>query len=113
MYHLQIISRDAMDVQAAVREAIETERIKSFEIDRIRGGLRIRHKKFKGDVQFARTPGPTLVTVRSPNPDNEWQLLTAFIGRLVYHFGDAITGINLQVGGGPPPKSPKRRARKK
>lgn len=112
MYHLQIISRDTADVQAEVREAIETERIKSFEIDRIRGGLRIRHKKFKGDVQFTRTSGPLLVTVRSPNADSEWQLLTAFIGRLVYHFADAINGINIQIAA-EPSKPKKKRARAK
>jgi len=116
MVHLQLIGRDAADIGALVRSAIEEERIKSFEIARIRGGLRIRHKKFRGEVRFARTEGPVMVTVRSPDRSKEWQLLEAFIGRLTYHFASAIAGINIQLESDEPPptrRRPKRRARAK
>ena len=115
MVHLQLIGRDAADIGALVRSAIEEERIKSFEIARIRGGLRIRHKKFRGEVRFARTEGPVMVTVRSPDRSKEWQLLEAFIGRLTYHFANAIAGINIQLESDEPvPKSrTKRRPRAK
>jgi hypothetical protein len=99
MYHLQIITREAVDVQAEVMSAIRDERMRSFEIDRIRGGLVLRHKKFRGDVRFLKTPGPLMITVRGPD---EWQLLDAFIGRLVYHFADTIRGINIQLDAAPP-----------
>ena len=111
MVHLQLISRDAADIGALVRSAIEEERIKSFEIARIRGGLRIRHKKFRGEVRFARSEGPVLVTVRSPDRSKEWQLLEAFIGRLTYHFAGAIAGINIQLESEEPAPAPRARRR--
>jgi hypothetical protein len=107
MYHLQIITREADDVQAAVVAAIREGRTVSFEIEGVRGGLRLRHKKFKGDVRFLKTPGPFMITVRGAD---EWKLLDAFIGRLVYHFAGSIRGINIQLDA--PPPSPKKRARR-
>ena len=116
MYHLQIITREAgdhADVQAAVLAAIREGRMVSFEIDRVRGGVRLRHRKFKGDVRFLKTAGPLMITVRSPDPAGEWQLLDAFIGRIVYHFADSIRAINIQLDGIPAPtKSARRTARK-
>ncbi|HSA54146.1 MAG TPA: hypothetical protein VLE53_00515 [Gemmatimonadaceae bacterium] len=113
MYHLQIITRetgDHADVQAAVLAAIREGRMVSFEIDRVRGGVRLRHRKFKGDVRFLKTEGPLMITVRSPDPAGEWQLLDAFIGRIVYHFADSIRGINIPLDGMPAgPKKPARR----
>lgn len=112
MYHLQIITREADDVQAAVVAAIREGRMVSFEIEGVRGGLRLRHKKFKGDVRFLKTPGPFMITVRGAD---EWKLLDAFIGRLVYHFAGSIRGINIQLDAPPPPakKRARRVARKK
>ena len=112
MYHLQIITRetgDHADVQAAVLAAIREGRMVSFEIDRVRGGVRLKHRKFKGDVRFLKTAGPLMITVRSPDPAGEWQLLDAFIGRIVYHFADSIRGINIQLDGLPAPKKTARR----
>lgn len=113
MYHLQIITREAgdhADVQAAVLAAIREGRMVSFEIDRIRGGVRLKHRKFKGDVRFLKTAGPLMITVRSPDPAGEWQLLDAFIGRIVYHFAGSIRGINIQLDGMPAPKKAARRS---
>lgn len=112
MYHLQIITRetgDHTDVQAAVLAAIREGRMVSFEIDRVRGGVRLRHRKFRGDVRFLKTAGPLMITVRSPEPAGEWQLLDAFIGRIVYHFADSIRAINIQLDGMPAPKKTARR----
>jgi hypothetical protein len=96
MVHLQIISRNAADVQAALRSAIEEQRMTTFEIERIRGGLRLRHKRFRGEVRFHPTDGPLLVTVRSPKSNNEWQLLSAFIGRLADRFRDQVSSVSIQ-----------------
>jgi hypothetical protein len=95
MVHLQIISRNDADVQGVLRAAIEEGSMKTFEIARIRGGLRLRHKRFRGEVRFARSDGPLLVTVRSPKSVDEWQLLTALIGRLADRFRDQISSISL------------------
>ncbi len=96
MVHLQLISRAGEDLRAVIREAIEEGHIKSFEIARIRGGLRIQHKKFQGEIRFEPTDGPLLVTVRCRDRTKEWQLLSAFLGRVADHFKDEVIAINMQ-----------------
>lgn len=96
MVHLQLISREGDDLRAVIRSAIEEGHIKSFEIARIRGGLRIRHRKFQGEIRLDPTAGPLLVSVRCRDRTKEWQLLSAFIGRLADHFKDEIIAINMQ-----------------
>jgi len=110
LVHLQIISRNAADVQAELRTAIEEQHMTTFEIEGLRGGLRLRHKRFRGEVWFLPSggSGPALVTVRSRLPNEEWQLLTALIGRLADRFKNQIAGINIQLESGEVPK-PKRR----
>lgn len=115
MIHVQIISRGAADVQAELRAAIEEQRMTTFEIEGLRGGLRLRHKRFAGEVRFRRDGrgGPELVSVRSRRPNEEWQLLSAFIGRLSDRFRDRIAGINIQLEPDEPPKKATRRKKAK
>jgi hypothetical protein len=112
MVHVQIVGRNGPNLQAELRTAIAEERIRSFEVTQVRGGLRLRHKRYPGELRLEQTPGPLLVTVRCRPPSQEWQLLSAFIGRLADHFKDEISGINIQLE--PNEAEPKkRRPRKK
>lgn len=99
MVHLQIISRDGSDVQAELRAAIQEQRMTTFEIEGIRGGMRLRHKRFKGEVHFlpTRAGAPALLSVRSKLANEEWQLLSALIGRLADRFRSQIVSINMQL----------------
>jgi hypothetical protein len=94
--HLQLLSRTGAQLDTLIRTAIAHESIKSFEVARVKGGLRIRHKKHLGEVRFSRTPGPLLATLVCKNRSKEWQLLEAFVGRLSYHFKNDIAAINIQ-----------------
>lgn len=111
MIHLQIISRDSADVQAELRAAIEEQRMTTFEIEGLRGGLRLRHKRFAGEVRFRRDgpAGPELVSVKSRLASEEWQLLSALIGRLSDRFRGQIAAINIQLEADEPAKKPRRR----
>jgi hypothetical protein len=113
MVHMQILSRNAQDVQAELRSAIEEKRMTTFEIEGIRGGLRLRHKRFRGEVRFLRSgrAGPALVSVQSRLPNEEWQLLSALIGRLADRFKNQIAGINIQLESDEPPKMRGRKRR--
>ena len=111
MVHLQIISRGDADIQAEIRSAIEEERMKTFEIVRLRGGLRLRHKRFRGEVHFIKSEGPLLITVRSSKGADEWQLLSALIGRLADRFRDQISSINISFEVKAAPKKKSRKGR--
>jgi hypothetical protein len=97
MIHLQVIPRVAEDLKPLIRAAIKDGRIRSFYVDRVKGGLRLKHQKHPGRVQIESSKGPLLCTVLCKASDQEWQLLDAFVGRLVYHFRADIAGINIQL----------------
>ena len=96
MIHTQLISRNSENLQTLIRQAITEGKIKSFQIAKVAGGLKITHKKHKGSIKFANTKGLLLATISCKNPTKEWQLLEAFIGRLAYHFSDELAAINIQ-----------------
>lgn len=97
MIHLQLMPRNGDNLQSLIRQAIADDKIRSFDVAGVRGGLRIRHKKHLGEIHFERSKGPTLVTIMCKNRTKEWQIFEAFIGRLVYHFPDEIAAINIQM----------------
>lgn len=54
------------------------------------------HNTYHGWIRFQHCLGGTMVAlVQAKNADEEWQLLTSFIGFLDRHFRDSIANINL------------------
>jgi hypothetical protein len=96
MIHLQIISRGGDNLQSLIRGAIASGSIKSFEVARVQGGLKIKPKKHQGIIALTKSPGPLLATLVCKNRTREFQLLEAFIGRLAYHFKNEISSVNIQ-----------------
>ena len=80
-----------------IRTAINGGQIRSFQIDRVRGGLQISHKKYLGIIKFQRTPGPLVATIQCKNRKREWQIFEAFMGRIADHFTDQIAAVNIQM----------------
>ncbi len=113
MVHVQIVGRHGPTLQTELRSAIAEGRIRSFEVTQVRGGVRLQHKRYPGELRLEQTPGPLLVTVRCRPPSKEWQLLSAFIGRLADHFKDEISSINIQLEPNEEPAKKKPRARRK
>ena len=97
MIHTQLISRNGENLQSMIRSAIAEGQIKSFETAKVKGGVRLTHKKHPGTINLAKTKGPLVATISCTNPDKEWQLLEAFVGRLAYHFPKEIASINIQL----------------
>lgn len=97
MIHLQLVSRNGDNLRSLIRQAINDEKIKSFEVAQVKGGLRIKHKKHLGEIRIARTRVPLVATLVCKNRSKEWQLLEAFVGRLSYHFKNEIAAINIQM----------------
>lgn len=99
MIHVQLLSRNGANLQSLIRSAIANGQIKSFETAKVVGGLRLAHKKHPGFINIEKTKGPLLVTISCTNPDKEWQLLEAFVGRIAYHFSNEVAAINVQLEG--------------
>lgn len=97
MINIQAVSRDGENLQSLLRTAIKEGHIKSFKVVQVKGGLRIKHKKHQGVICLEHRNGVFLATLSCKNKDKEWQLLEAFIGRLVYHFKSEMAAINLQL----------------
>lgn len=96
MIHVQIIGHGGVNLQSLIRTAIVEGQIKSFETAKVKGGLKITHKKHLGSISMTRTSGPLIAVVKCNNKGREWQLLETFVGRLTYHFQSKIAAINIQ-----------------
>ena len=96
MIHLQIVNRGGNHLQKSLRAAIASRKITSFKTARVKGGLKITHKKYLGAIDITPAKGLLLADVSCKNPTKERQLLEAFIGRLAYHFANEIASINMQ-----------------
>jgi hypothetical protein len=53
------------------------------------------HKRYHGSVSLRHGNDET-VTAQVRSPDQEWQMLSAFLGWLNRHFGDQVTAVNIQ-----------------
>ena len=53
------------------------------------------HKRYKGSVSLRHGDDET-VTAQVRSPDQEWQMLSAFLGWLNRHFGDRVTAVTIQ-----------------
>ena len=96
MIHIQVVPQADEDLKGMLRAAITEGRIKSFEIARVRGGLRVIHKRYNGRVDLDQKNGILTAKLSCHNRDDEWQLVQAFVGRLIYHFRDHIVTLDIQ-----------------
>src|SRR5436190_10431069 len=94
--HLQIVRRADANLQSLIRAAIASDKIRSFEVAQVKGGLKITHTRHLGSISMTRKKGLLIATVACNNRAREWQLLQAFVGRLAYHFSNEIAAINIQ-----------------
>lgn len=53
------------------------------------------HNKYKGKVKFHKSIGGVVVAQLKANSEDEWQLLSSFIGFLDRYFRDIISNINI------------------
>jgi hypothetical protein len=80
-------------------------------------GRKISHVKYPGWINWSNCDGAITCEVLSPRrPNEEWQLMHAFLGRLAARFAPSIIAINIQfpMDSEPPGNTPtKRRGAKK
>ena len=77
-------------------------------------GRKVLHKNsaYPGWMNWSMSEGIITCEVLSPNkPGREWQLFSAFLGRLADRYADRIVAINVQFPGSGPFDAPPRRRR--
>jgi hypothetical protein len=95
MIRLQIIERTGANLHRTIVDAMRTGDLRTF-VARKRGRT-IHHKSKPGWLNWAESDGLIRCEVLSPHkPGYEWQLFSAFLGRLADRFADRIVAINVQ-----------------
>jgi len=63
---------------------------------RVRNSAKWRHKRFKGWVKLGRGLSEIVTAeVHTQSADQDWQLLSAFLGFVDRHFGDKVLVITI------------------
>jgi hypothetical protein len=108
MIRFQIIERTGANLHKTLVEAMRTGELRTFEATR--RGRRIQHKNlsYPGWMNWSDSDGLINCEIISPHkPGREWQLFSAFLGRLADRYADRIVAINVQF---PDSKIPASRA---
>jgi hypothetical protein len=97
MIRFQIIERTGANLHKTLVDAMRTGELRTFEATR--RGRRIQHKNlsYPGWMNWSVAGGIINCEVISPRkPGREWQLFSAFLGRLADRYADRIVAINVQ-----------------
>jgi len=111
MIRFQIIERTGANLHHELLRAIRTKELRTFVL--AKRGKKIQHvsPSYHGWMNWTARHGVIGCEVLSPRkPGREWQLFSAFIGRLADRFADRISAINVQF---PEPEPPVRRKRRR
>ena len=97
MIRFQIIERAGVNLHKTLVDAMRAGELRTFEASK--RGRRIQHKNilYPGWMNWSVHDGMINCEVISPRkPGREWQLFSAFLGRLADRYADQIIGINIQ-----------------
>ena len=110
MIRFQIIERTGAQLQKALIEAMRSGELRTFIAKK--RGRKVQHKNsaYPGWMNWSVSEGIITCEVLSPNkPGREWQLFSAFLGRLADRYADRIVAINVQFPDSVPFEIPARR----
>ena len=100
MIRFQIIEHTGANLHKTLIDAMRAGELRTFEATR--RGRRIQHKNlsYPGWMTWSVADGMINCEVISPRkPGREWQLFSAFLGRLADRYADRILAINIQFPG--------------
>lgn len=114
MIRFQIVERAGAALYGSIVDAMRQGDLKTFRAQK--RGHKVHHVSKPGWMNWSSAGGLIMCEVLSPQkPGQEWQLFSAFLGRLADRYSDRILAINVQFPGATPlPAStpPKRRPRR-
>lgn len=116
MIRFQIVERTGAELHKTLVEAMRSGELRTF-VARKRG-RKVLHKNrsYPGWMNWSDSHGVVSCEVISPHkPGREWQLFSAFLGRLADRYADRIVAINIQFPGSAPfePEGRRRKRRAK
>jgi hypothetical protein len=95
MIRFQIIEQPAAQLQKTLVKDMRSGKLRTFRA--LRRGRRVQHITYPGWLNWSEEQGLIECEILSPRrPGYEWQLFSAFIGRLADRYADRIVGINVQ-----------------
>jgi hypothetical protein len=112
MIRFQIIERPGAELQKTLVDAMRTGELRTFVA--LKRGRKIEHASKPGWMNWTSRDGVLQCEVISPQkPGLEWQLFSAFLGRLADRYADRIVAINIQFAEGIAASARPKRRRKR
>jgi len=95
MIRFQIVERPGVELQKTLVDAMRAGELRTFIA--LKRGRKIEHASKPGWMNWTSRDGVLQCEVISPQkPGLEWQLFSAFLGRLADRYADRIVAINVQ-----------------
>lgn len=111
MIRFHIVERPGAELQRTLIEAMRAGKMRTFIA--LKRGRKIEHRTYPGWMNWSSAEGVISCSVISPQkPGQEWQLFSAFLGRLADRYADRIVAIDVQFPDAAP-KNPRSAARGK
>jgi hypothetical protein len=111
MIRMQIVERPGVKLFNLLKRAMRSGDLRTFSLER--RGTRVVHNRYPGFMSWTHAEGVIACEIRYPKKeDEEWQLLSAVVGRLAHRFPALVESVNIQLTAPPPPPVKKRRRKK-
>ncbi len=95
MIRFQVVERYGAGLYRELLAFMRSGELQTFSASK--RGRKISHVKYPGWINWANSEGAITCEVLSPRkPNEEWQLMHAFLGRLAARFSKSIIAINIQ-----------------
>ncbi len=95
MIRFHIVERPGADLQRTLIGAMRAGELRTFKA--LKRGRKIEHTTYPGWMNWSSAEGVVSCAVLSPRkPGQEWQLFSAFLGRLADRYADRIVAIDVQ-----------------
>lgn len=95
MIRLQIVEHYGAGLHRKLLDCMRSGALQTFSSSK--RGRKISHVKYPGWINWSNSGGAINCEVLSPRkPNEEWQLMHAFLGRLAARFAPDIIAINIQ-----------------
>jgi hypothetical protein len=111
MIRFHIVERPGANLQRVLINAMRAGELRTFKA--LKRGRKIEHITYPGWMNWTSAEGVISCAVLSPRkPGQEWQLFSAFLGRLAARYADSIVAIEVQFPEATPKSVRPRRRRK-
>ncbi len=110
MIRFQIVEQPGAELQKELVRAMRASDLRTFVVKN--RGRRVQHITYPGWMNWRSEHGVIHCEVLSPRkPGAEWQLFSAFVGRLAHRYAGRVAAINVQFPDAAPIVAVKRRRR--